>query len=164
MVGGNKSDGGQTQESDGGNTICTSSSSEEKLFFLHRKNYFFSMTNWRQRRKYLHIKYLRKNCIDLSANQTARKNDQFLRKKWEILALEHMCQPVSYLVIGILTYNAHNDMIFGYLVVGIICAENTTWSLSIGWFQTVRKSLWTKLQLIYHKIKLIQIILQTNLD
>ena len=67
-------------------------------------------------------------------------------------------------MIGILADNAHNDIIFGYLVVGIIFAENTTWSLSIGWFQTVRKSLWTKLQLIYHKIKVIQIILQTNLD
>ena len=31
MVVGNKSDGGQTQESDGGNTICKSSS-QKKLF------------------------------------------------------------------------------------------------------------------------------------
>ena len=37
MVVGNKSDGGQTQESDGGNTICTSSSEENYFFPTERK-------------------------------------------------------------------------------------------------------------------------------
>ena len=40
MVGGNKSDGGQTQESDGGNTICTSSSGEKLFFFTERITFF----------------------------------------------------------------------------------------------------------------------------
>ena len=45
MVVGNKSDGGQTQESDGGNTICTSSREKsiivKKNIPKHReKNYF----------------------------------------------------------------------------------------------------------------------------
>ena len=35
MVVGNKSDGGQTQESDGGNTICTSS--REKSIIVKKK-------------------------------------------------------------------------------------------------------------------------------
>ena len=42
MVVGNKSDGGQTQESDGGNTICTSSSEEKLCFsenFMRKKGY-----------------------------------------------------------------------------------------------------------------------------
>ena len=43
MVVGNKSDGGQTQESDGGNTICTSSSEKSiivKNIIKQRKTYY----------------------------------------------------------------------------------------------------------------------------
>ena len=39
MVVGNKSDGGQTQESDGGNTICTSSSGENYLFLKKKEKW-----------------------------------------------------------------------------------------------------------------------------
>ena len=74
MVVGNKSDGGQTQESDGGNTICTSSSGENYLFLREK-----TLKKWVNVKNYNKDKSFLIGTSKNICTSSTMKNNLFLR-------------------------------------------------------------------------------------